>query len=188
AGIDVEREYRRQIQVVAAAGAPDPLVPRRAVTGADVEQPRVRVVRERIPGRAAAAHRPPLAVPSPRRRLERRVLERLLRVSGNRIETPHELAGLRVVRRDEAAHAELGAAVADHDLAVDDARRAGDRVRLVDRRRLHVPDRLPGLRVERDEAAVDDAHEDLAVVEREDRKSTRLNSSHAKISYAVCAL
>ena len=40
-----------------------------------------------------------------------------------------------VVRGDVAAHAELGAAVADDDLALDDARRAGDRVALASDRR-----------------------------------------------------
>ena len=37
--------------------------------------------------------------------------------------------GRRVIRRHVAAHAVLGAAVADDDLAVGDARRTGDRVR-----------------------------------------------------------
>ncbi len=43
-------------------------------------------------------------------------------------EAPHPLAGIRVVRRDVAACAVVGAAVADDDAAIDHARRAGDRI------------------------------------------------------------
>src|SRR3712207_7549389 len=46
---------------------------------------------------------------------------------------------------------------------------------------LHTDDAAPG-RVERDEAA------DLLAPDGADRKSTRLNSSHANISYAVFCL
>ena len=136
----VQRQDRREIQIVAAAGAPDVAVPRRAVAGADIQELRVRVVRERVPRRAAAAHLPPFAGPGFRGGLERLRLERLRRIAGHRVEAPGELAGVCVVRGHIAAHAELGAAVADDDLAVDDSRRARDRVRLIDRRRLHVPD------------------------------------------------
>src|SRR6185436_19012055 len=102
---------------------PDGLVPRRAVACANVQELRIGVVRERIPRGAAAAELPPLPFPGLRRRLERLRLERLRRIAGHDVEAPDELAGLGIVRRHEAAHAELGAAVADDHLAVDDARR-----------------------------------------------------------------
>ena len=63
AGVRLERDDRAQEQVVAAAGAAVLLIPRRAVAGADVEQVELRVVRHRIPDRAAAAELPPFAVP-----------------------------------------------------------------------------------------------------------------------------
>src|SRR5690606_4767048 len=80
---------------------------------------------------------------------------------------PDELARRRVVGGDEAAHAELGTAVADDDLAVDHPGRAGDRIRLIDRRGLHVPDRLAGHRVQGGQSAIDHADVYLAVVERD---------------------
>ena len=159
AGVRLERDDRAQEQVVAAAGAAVLLVPRRAVAGADVEQVELRVVGHRVPDRAAAAELPPLAVPGLRGLLENRRFERLRRIAGHGVEAPQHLAGLRVVGGDVAAHAELGAAVADDHLALDDARRAGDRVclRLIDGH--HRPHFLAGLGVERDQPAVERADE-----------------------------
>src|SRR3712207_7576176 len=57
-------------------------------------------------------------------------------------------------------------------------------VDLLELRRLHAAGRAPGApEVEHRDAAVE-----LAGVELPDRKSTRLNSSHANISYAVFCL
>ena len=47
------------------------------------------------------------------------------------------VAGVGVIGGDVAAHSELGAAVADHHLALADARRAGDRVGPLGVCRLH---------------------------------------------------
>ena len=58
------------------------------------------------------------------------------------------LAGRRVVGAEVAAHAELGAAVADDDLALHDARRAGDRVGARRVGGLLLPDHLAGGGVE----------------------------------------
>ena len=105
------------------------MAPRRAVAGADVDQVGVGVVRKAVPGVAAAAVLPPLAGPGLGRHLHRLRLERLRRIAGNDVEPPRLVAGLGVVGGHVAAHAvELGAAVADDDLALDDARRAGDHV------------------------------------------------------------
>src|SRR5690606_41930559 len=60
--------------------------------------------------------------------------------------------------------------------------------RTVSQGRLHLPAQRAGERAARMEAA---ARRDVAgagQVAREDRKSTRLNSSHVKISYAVFCL
>src|SRR5262249_40808605 len=65
------------------------------------------------------------------------------------------------IRGHETAHAHFAAAVTDDDLAVDDARRAGDRVALRRIGRLHAPRGLAGLHVERDQASVERADEDL---------------------------
>src|SRR4029453_6947658 len=97
------------------------MVPGTAVADADIQDVELRVVRHRIPDGAAAAVLPPLAVPRLRRALQQRVLEAVLRIAGHGIEAPEHLAGNRVVRRDVTAHAHLTAAVADDDLALDDA-------------------------------------------------------------------
>src|SRR5207249_1799862 len=104
------------------------------------------------------------------------------RVAGRGLVVPDDLSAVRVEGKDRgqieivsAARASnvanprpavAGAAVADEDLAFDDARSAGDRVRprLVDGDLL--PQRLSGLRVERDQPSVECADKDLALVDR----------------------
>ncbi len=183
AGVRLERDDRAQEQVVAAARAAVLLIPRRAVAGADVQQIELRVVRHRIPDRAAAAELPPFAVPGLRGLREDRRFERLRRIAGHGVEAPQHLAGLRVVRGDVAAHAELGAAVADDDFALDDARRAGDGVclRLIDGH--HGPHFVAGRGVERDETAVERAEEQLAFVRSDaaiDGVAARLHAGFAR--------
>ena len=143
------------------------MVPRRAVADADIKQIELGIVRHRVPDGAAAAERPPLAAPRGGGHLHRGVLEAVGRIAGHGIEAPCELAGVGVVGRDVAAHAELGAAVADQHLAFDDARRAGDRVRLRAVDGVDVPELLSRGRIERDQPAVERADEDLAFPQRD---------------------
>ncbi len=167
AGVGLQRHDRRQEQIVAAAGAAKPLVPRRSVAHADVEQVELGVIGHRVPHGAAAAKGPPLALPGGRGRLEDGRLERLRGVARHRVEAPRELAGRAVVGGDVAAHAVLRAAVADQHLVLDDARGAGDRVRL---RRVDRDDRpgfLAGLGVEGDEASVEGSDVDAALPGRD---------------------
>src|SRR5262249_45984541 len=108
---------------------------------------------------------PPLAVPGRQGLLERLRLLWLRGIAGHGVEAPDLLARVRVVGRHVSAYPELGAAVADDHLAVDDPRRAGDgvRARLVDGD--DRPDRRAGLLVERHEPAVEHADVDAALVE-----------------------
>ena len=165
AGIGAERDDRRQEQVVAAAGAPQVAVPGRAVADADVEQVEFRVVDDGVPYRAAASSRPPLAGPGLGGHPHRLVLEAVRRVARHGVEAPGALAGLGVVGVDVAAHAVLGAAVADDHLALGDPGRAGDRVHRVFGDRHRRPRDLPGLGVEGDQPAVEGAGDHLAAVE-----------------------
>src|SRR5690606_26328338 len=96
------------------------------------------------------------------------VLEAVGRVAWHEIKPPEKLTVVRVVCGDEAAHAEIGTAVADDDLAVEDARRARDRVwPLVVRERLRTPDRLARRAIQRDEPAVERRDDDLVLPGRE---------------------
>jgi hypothetical protein len=89
-------------------------------------------------------------------------------VAGHRVEAPGLLAGLGVVGGDVAAHAELGAAIADQHLALDDARRPGDGVALLAvEDGVHAPGDLAGLGIERDQTAIEAADVDLALPHRD---------------------
>ena len=68
-GVGSQREDRRQVQIVAAAGAAELAAPRRAVARSDVEQVELRVVGHRVPGGAAAADLPPVVRSRSSRRL-----------------------------------------------------------------------------------------------------------------------
>src|SRR5690606_36036697 len=69
------------------------------------------------------------------------------------VEAPDLFARLRVIGGDIAAHAIFTTAIADHDLVVEDARRAGDGVGCA-RNRIHFPDNRPVLRIKRKEPSV----------------------------------
>src|SRR3546814_18235483 len=95
-----------------------------------------------------------IAEPGLLRHRHGRVFRRLRRITRYREKAPVELAGFGVVGADVAAHAEFGAAVADDDAALADARRAGDGVaaRVIDDG-VGAPDRFPGLGIARAQAA-----------------------------------
>ncbi len=162
-GIRPQGHDRRQEQVVAAAGAANLRVPGRTVADPDVQQVEFRVVGHGIPHGSAAAELPPLAGPGLRRHLQDRVFKRLRGIAGHGVETPRHFAGRRIVGRNVAAHAELGAAVADDHFALDHARGAGDAVGTA----LGYGADLPGYAavgsVERDQSPVQRADEDLAL-------------------------
>ena len=163
-GVGVERDDRAQEQVVAAAGAADLPVPRRAVAGADQHLVELGVVGDAVPGVAAAAELPPLAGPGLRGHLHGLVLEAVGGIAGHHPEAPRELARVRVVRGQIAARGrDLGAAVADDHLAVEHLRRAGDVERLLGVDGLHFPELRAVLRVESDQAPVDRGDDHLAV-------------------------
>ena len=170
AGVRVQGDDRRQIEVVAAAGAAQVAAPRRPVAGADVHQVQRGVEGHGVPGCPAAAEFPVLAarVPGLRGLGHRLILEGLARVARHREPAPFLLARFGVVGRDVAAHAILRATVADHHVALEDARRAGDGVGacVVDER-IRPSSARPGRRVERDQPAIEGADEDLALVERD---------------------
>ncbi len=155
AGVGIQREDRREVEVVTAARRTDGTSPGRAVARADVQRVEVRVVGHRVPHGAAAAAEPPFAGPGLRRLFELRMLEAVLRVARDRIEAPRELAGRGVVRGQIAADAVLAAAVADQHLALHDARRARDGVRLGAVDRVDLPALLAGTGIERDQPAVE---------------------------------
>ncbi len=156
-----QRDDRGKKQIVALARRPDLVIPRTAVADADVQQVELLVIRHRIPHRAAAAVLPPFAVPGGGRFFHRLALEAVLRIAGDGIEAPQLLAGRRLIRGDIAAHAHLAAAVADDDLALDDARRARDGVTLGGIGGLYRPHRLARVAIECDEPPVERAQIDI---------------------------
>ena len=163
AGVRVERDDGGQEQVVAAAGRAILLVPRRAVASADIDGVELGIVGHAVPQRAAAAELPELAIPRLAGFGEFRLLVAFGRIAGHGVPAPRLRAGLGVVGGDVAAHAVFGAAIPDDDLALHDARHAGDRVRKRGVGGLLLPDHLSGLAIKRDQAAVQHADIDLAV-------------------------
>jgi len=164
AGVGVERDDGRNEQVVAAAGAAGFLRPREAVAGAEIDEVGFGVVDDGVPDRRAAAELPVLVtVPCLRGFDEFGLFVGLGWITGDRVPGPQLLAGLGVEGGDAAADVVFGAAVADEDFPVGDARRAGDGVVCAFRHGLHRPDFLAGLAVERDQAAVERAENDLAL-------------------------
>src|SRR5690606_14975697 len=120
---------------------------------------------ERVPGGAAATVLPPLAVPGLGGHGHDAVGGLAVRALGgiarDGVEAPDLLAARRVVVRHEAAHARVRAAAADPDLAVVDARRAGNGIGILAIEGLHAPDLLAGLGVHRNETPVECTDVDL---------------------------
>ncbi len=162
-GVCLQRDDRRQIQIVAAAGAAIFLVPGRAIAGADVDEVELRVVDERIPDGAATPifHHSPFQVAAAFSSAGDS--KPFAGSPGTVKKTPRQLARLGVIRRDVAAHAHLRAAVTNEHFAFHHTRRTRDGVAkvLVDGELF--PDRLAGGGIERNEAAIQRAHVDLAV-------------------------
>jgi hypothetical protein len=71
--------------------------------------------------------------------------------------------GLRVQRRQPAAHAHLAAGVADQDLVLDDERRHGDGLTLVQIAELRHPLFLACRRIERDRAVIERVEKDRSI-------------------------
>src|SRR4029077_20568697 len=85
--------------------------------------------------------------------------------AGDRVEGPNQLSGLRVERLDATAHADLGAREARDNEPVVVQRRVRERKTLLPALRLNRPYRLAGFLVEREQLAVELAHEHLAGAE-----------------------
>ena len=85
----------------------------------------------------------------------------------NRVEAPNLLAGLHVVRGDEAADTVLAAARADDHQVLDDERRHRHGVRELRIGHRCIPKRLAVARVDRDQVRVERAHEQRVAVNRE---------------------
>ena len=87
--------------------------------------------------------------------------------TGNRVEPPRALAGLRVVGVDESADAVLTARDADDHLVVHDERRERRGVALLVFLHRRVPGDRAGLHVERDQVRVERRHEQLVAEDAE---------------------
>ncbi|MFO1265419.1 MAG: hypothetical protein U1F67_00610, partial [Rubrivivax sp.] len=115
--LDVHRDDRGEKEIVAAAWTAGLPVVGRGVASAEVDELQVGVVGHAVPGSAAAAELPvALRVPGRRGLLEvRLVLGPKRGIARHRVEPPLERAAREVVGRDVAAHAEVGATIADDD-------------------------------------------------------------------------
>ena len=142
AGVGVNRQRAVVIEVLLVVAAERELRRGNRHRRADVDQVQLGIV---------ARHHPGADVPALlHRHVAPRLVARLAR-AGNRVEAPQFLAGLRVVRRDDAGVAAgVGLALAARDhLAVGDDRSAARRRALVRVEDLRLPDELAGPRVER---------------------------------------
>ena len=126
-----------------------------------------RVIRHAVPHRAAAADLPPLPVPGRRGFLHRRILERLRRIAGHRVEAPGATAGHRVVRGEESARRAIAAARADDHFPLGDARRHRDRVVILRVGHARLPHRPCRCGIERVQPSVDDRRDDQPLVDRQ---------------------
>ena len=156
AGVGIEGDDRRYEQIVSASLRAQLVVPKRAITDADIEQVESRVVGHRIPHRTTATLLPVLvAEPGLADHGNGFALIACGRVAGDRKESPGLFARFGVIGRDVAAHAKLGAAVTDNNLAVDHPRRPGNRVvALSVDQGVHGPDQFTRFRIQGLQAAV----------------------------------
>jgi len=167
AGFGFDSENAGDEQTVAARWIAHARIVRSGIARTDIEQIELRVVREGVPGRAAAADRP-VAVRVPRRRghLEFRMFESFLRIAGYDIEAPGEFAGLGIVGREKATHSKVGTAIADDHLTLHHTRCTRDGVVGLTVGRVSAPQFLSGARVERDQPAIERPDIDFTLPER----------------------
>ena len=154
--VRLEGDNRGQKQVIAAIRAANLPVPGRAVADPDVQEIEFRVVRHGVPDSAAAANHPPLTAPpglgGP---LEGVIFETVGRIARHRVKAPGHLAVIQVVGADITAHTVLAAAIADEQLVLDDARRAGNGVGPLGVGGLHLPTHRAIRRIQADQATVE---------------------------------
>ena len=98
--------------------------------------------------------------------------------SRNRVEAPDLLAGLHVVRRDEAANPVLAATHADDHFVLDDERRVRNRVARRRRRHLRLPDLASAFRVDGNQVRIERPHEQR-VTENRDAAVVRATADDA---------
>src|SRR4051812_29099413 len=164
AGVGLARENAGGPFVVAGALL---RIPRAGIAGAVIDEVEFRVVGDPAPRRAAAGlpglggpglHAEIGALVARIERLEARADQHLL-VRAGAVGAPEQLAALRIERREPAAHAELGAGIADEHLSLHHERRHGHRFPARDVAELRPPELLAALRVERDGMVVEGVEE-----------------------------
>ena len=167
AGFRIQRHDGGDKQVVAAIRRTQIRRPGNAVPGPEDHRFGLRVVENAVPNRAAAAGFPPVTGPGIGRHghhaIGCRVIGTLGRIARHGPKAPQRLAGFRIVRREEATRIELSATLTDVHNAIADARCAGDGIGHGTIGHLHVPRLLSGFGVDRNQAAIQRAPDDLAV-------------------------
>src|SRR5688500_11926978 len=93
------------------------------------------------------------------------MFEAVARIAGHHIKTPGQRAGFGIVGREETAHAEISAAVADDDFAFHHARGAGDGVETLPTGGIGAPDFFAGAGVECNQASIEGADIHFAIPE-----------------------
>lgn len=164
AAVGIKGDNGGEKKIIATARTAQFLVPRRAVTDADVQQVQVRIVDHGIPGSTSAAIFPPFAPPGLGGLLHRRVFKTVGGIAGHGVKPPDHLAGVGSIGRNITSHAQLGSAIADYTVIFDDARRAGNGVGLLPVGGLYIPQHFAVLRVESDQAAIEGADKYFAVM------------------------
>jgi hypothetical protein len=106
-GVRPQSNHRGSEEIRAALGTAIFLVPRSAISNADIKKIELRIVNDRVPNRAASSDLPPFACPGLGGLREDWLLKWFRRITGHGIKAPHELACIRIVGRDVAAHAKL---------------------------------------------------------------------------------
>src|SRR5690606_24308752 len=113
-GVRSQRHNRGQEQVVPFPIGANLIVPRAAIADADIEQVQLRIVGHRIPYRTTTAQGPPFAGPGLGSHLHGFILVTFRWIAWHPVEATQHVAGLSIVSRNIAAHAQLGAAIPDN--------------------------------------------------------------------------